>query len=236
MQNGILLTVFFAGLSAATTKEPTFFARHDYPSATGFVSVADVNGDGILDVVAISIGSSSVTTLLGEGNGLFRTGPTSDLGGYLLSSVPVDLNGDGVVDLLVGSTAGLGVSLGNGDGTFQPAVFYQGGGTGHIAVGDFNRDGFADVVLADVHGVWFYAGEAGGVFSPGVLTPVNPSGTGNAPVVVADFNGDGYLDVATTYYPFNEPVGFIVLFGGGNGTFQPPIFYKSPGVPEWIAG
>jgi hypothetical protein len=63
-----------------------------------------------------------------------------------------DVNGDGNLDLITANNTGIGcfgadgsvgVLLGNGDGTFQPEVFYDSGGCLYIAV---------SVVVADVNG------------------------------------------------------------------------------------
>ncbi|MGA8647835.1 MAG: VCBS repeat-containing protein [Candidatus Sulfotelmatobacter sp.] len=81
-------------------------------------------------------------------------------GGFSATSVAVaDVNGDGKPDLLVANTCAsygdcyngtVGVLLGNGDGTFKPAVTYPSGGYGadFIVVADVNGDGKLDLVVA----------------------------------------------------------------------------------------
>jgi hypothetical protein len=233
MRNAILLFLLCCGgIAAATVTQPAFFGRRDYPSAPGFAVVADINGDGIPDV--ITMGPFGLDALLGNGNGSFRVGPTSTIGGQLgfFGIVPIDLNGDGNIDLVIAQPGGIEVCLGNGDGTFQPAVAYGPGGGGFIAVGDFNGDGIPDVAIPNSNGIYLYTGQGGGVFSPGVLTPVSPSGSlANRTLVAADFNGDGKLDLAVATL---QPSGFIVMLGNGDGTFQAPTAYTGTS-PTWVA-
>jgi hypothetical protein len=171
-------------MCADTVTPPTFFARRDYPSAGGFPSVGDVNGDGIPDIVAVGL-SETVSVLLGNGNGTFRSaidaGPSWEnmTGGVLL-----DLNGDGKLDLVIAggpnghrAPCGIGVCFGNGDGTFQLPVLYQAGSdifANNPVVGDFNGDGIPDVVEAGSSGVWLFTGKGGGVFNPGVVYSSQP--------------------------------------------------------------
>jgi hypothetical protein len=72
------------------------------------VAVADVNGDGKLDIVATDQSADNgihhglVALLLGNGDGTFQAAQTYDSGGFLTNSVAVaDLNGDGRPDLVV---------------------------------------------------------------------------------------------------------------------------------------
>jgi hypothetical protein len=134
---------------------------------------ADVNGDGKLDLVTLTSGVSSniagVAVLLGNGDGTFQP-PVTYSTPYFSYGGPViaDINGDGKPDLLLapwsrgsGSTNTTLVSalIGNGDGTFQPAINLPTpalpvGGTGGPAgllAGDFNGDGKVDILLPYVN-------------------------------------------------------------------------------------
>jgi hypothetical protein len=251
----ILLFVLLAMSAIAATTPPSaqFLARRDYNPGATVVRVADVNGDKIPDIVEIDGGyTNQFTILLGSGNGLFHPGPKLETGLQTLSGLElVDLNGDGKVDIIVSGSMnglnGIGVCLGNGDGTFQPAVFYE-GNAGYLEMGDFHGDGILDAVVTARDGVWLFTGKGGGVFNPGVLTPLTNMTEGSLPSAfgVADFNADGHLDLAVSfnYHPAGSaPVsGFYLLLGNGDGTFQAPVTYNvrpcgqyQIGVDNWIA-
>ena len=117
--------------------------------------MADVNGDGVADVVVThSSASSNVSVLLGTGGGALAA-PV----GYITGNNPyalalADVNGDGKPDLVTASTYGgtigdgsVSILLGNGNGTFQTKTEIYGGAnspTG-LAVADFDGDGKLDV-------------------------------------------------------------------------------------------
>ena len=108
------------------------------------IQVADVNGDGKLDVSVSGSKNSTtsfVATMLGNGDGSFQAPTESDFNNLPLPQqmVLVDLNGDGVLDLAFTSGMDVKTFLGNGDGTFR-----LGPGTGLnqiplnvVATGDF---------------------------------------------------------------------------------------------------
>src|SRR5207302_543791 len=95
----------------------------------------------------------------------------------------------------LGGVSNVSVLLGNGDGTFQPAVNYPAGPNPHsIAVGDFNGDGRPDLVVANQAGddLSVLLGNGDGTFRPGQpCTAIAPTA-----VAVGDFNGDGSTDLA----------------------------------------
>ncbi len=134
------------------------FRPHGYyeiPDGLSDVTTADFNGDGKSDLAVVSLYANSVGVLLGNGDGTFQP-PV-----YYSSEFPTlvaahDLDGDGKQDLVVensgelGIPSGISVLKGNGDGTFQPGVFYPAGDEGgFMAVGDFNNDGMPDLVQPD---------------------------------------------------------------------------------------
>ncbi|HLJ49942.1 MAG TPA: FG-GAP-like repeat-containing protein [Bryobacteraceae bacterium] len=118
------------------------------------LAVGDVNKDGKLDLVATVQSSSftySAAVLLGNGDGTFRTLTPFAIPTTGSAVALVDLNGDGVPDLVLGDCCGLTESvylLGNGDGTFQaPQYFNSGASTTAFAVTSWNNDGVAGLAI-----------------------------------------------------------------------------------------
>lgn len=222
----------------------TFAAAVNYAVGSGPASVAvgDINGDGHVDLVVANQNDRNVTVLLGNGNGTFQAGGNFSLPKFPTSLVLADFNGDGKLDVAVAnsgiSSAPQGISyvsvlLGNGDGTFQPAVTYRttGGGSAFVAlaVGDFNGDGKPDLVTANPStlpggaNVSVLLGNGDGTFQ----APKNSiAGAPPQSVAVADFDGDGKLDVVVTDYGTDN---ISILRGKGDGTFRAPLVYVGGG-------
>jgi hypothetical protein len=218
---------------AATPKMPTFFARRDYPGLNSFfVQVADTNGDKIPDLI-VNGGSGFIQVQFGNGDGTFRSGPSTHTSAGANFFLAIDLNGDGKIDLVQASGGAL-ISFGNGDGTFQSGILYPiNDNVQYLALGDFNADGIPDIVATGNSGVWLLSGKGGGTYNPATLVVAL---TGASSIAAADFNLDGKLDLAITL-PFVGTAGggFCVLLGNGNGTFQTPQMFSSPPRPIAIA-
>jgi hypothetical protein len=129
------------------------------------LAVGDVNGDGHADVVMVGGQNQAVVSvLMGNGDGTFRPEVSYDGGGSQPNFVAVaDVNGDGHPDVVVASycmsvddcnDGGLGVLLGNSDGTFQAPVNYSAGGYGafSLAIADVNGDGRPDLIATTAYG------------------------------------------------------------------------------------
>ncbi len=114
------------------------------------VAAADLNADGVPDLVTTNFNSHDVSVLLGNGDGTFGPQQTIPVGNRPHSVAVADLNADGVPDLVTtnSQSGDVSVLLGNGDGTFQAQqTFPVGIGPRSVAVADLNADGAPDLVL-----------------------------------------------------------------------------------------
>ncbi|HLW85180.1 MAG TPA: VCBS repeat-containing protein [Candidatus Sulfotelmatobacter sp.] len=199
-------------------------------------TIADVNGDGKNDVVAVDEYGGDVSVFLGHGDGSLTVQPASyEVGGFAWNTPLIaDFNGDGLADIVESDDLYNLVYLqGYGDGTFRaaftnplPNSFDQNAYTYSVATGDFNGDGILDVVVGEVNnngspGVAVYLGRGDGTFYAGDSYGTS---TRMSFVAVADFNGDGKLDIAA----IDEVNDVVQIFmGNGDGTFSMGLAYPT---------
>jgi hypothetical protein len=154
-----------------------------------------------------------------------------------------DFNNDGKSDLAVVNTgqlstsqSSLSVLLGNGSGSFQPAVttaVLNSAGLSVVA-GDFNGDGLPDVALTTAANgvnpaVEVLLGKGDGAFQPNHL--ILPVGQSPFSVAAGDFDGNGALDLVTA----NSQGTLSLLLGNGDGSFRPRVDLTVGGVPRAVA-
>src|ERR1022692_916357 len=192
---------------------------------------ADVDSDGNLDAVTMDGGAADVVVAFGHGTGHFKNSVKLPIGVGFASNqaVVVDLNGDGIPDIVgtvdTGTDPGkIFVLLGKGNRKFSKAMSFNSGGIfpEGIAVGDLNHDCIPDLVVAN------NGAEPGPPFGNIAVLLGKGDGTFGKPVpyyagirpwqlVLGDFSGDGNLGVAVV--PINGKDRILVLLGKGDGTF-----------------
>jgi hypothetical protein len=243
---GAIFTV--TGNGDGTLNAPPAYWVGQNPTSLATFATADVNGDGLTDIVYVD-SKGALDTALSRGDGTFTlAGEVPAIKGEVFT--PGDFNGDGKTDVaalingafidqdLVTQDAEVFLYKGNGDGTFQPAtapVDIPVVGAYQAVAGDFNGDGHLDLVVAysnsDPHqeigsGIVFLPGNGDGTFgAPVTLSQSSISVSASSQLFTADLNNDGKLDLIWN--------GALYL-GNGDGTFK-QIPLGIDGSPSAIA-
>ena len=208
-----LITIALFGGVCQAVGQMSFAVATNYPvgSSPYCVIATDVNGNGNVDLISANEGSSSLTVLTNNGDGIFGSNATYNVP-YTQRVVPVDVNGGGKVDLVCASGS-LMVLTNNGSGAFATASNYNVGNYPYVITADVNGDGKMDLVSAIRS-------------SPGSLIVLTNTGNGTFAVssspgvfsqslAAADVNGDGKMDLVEANHQ-----SLVILTNGGNGTFS----------------
>lgn len=236
---------------------PIVSTRSDLWSYGSGLAAADVNGDGLPDLLLVDQDSSSpdtgATIYLNNGDGTFRMGQNIIQNSQ--DSAPqdarlADVNEDGCPDAVIADLiGGVWVALGDCNGNFgTPTLIRTGESNAAIQVADVNGDGHLDIVMSTFPGLTenFGDGLTSAMAGPGLtsgdtVVVLLGDGKGNFSVArnyvgpgqstslaVADFNGDGHADIVTAN---NDTDSVSVYLNDGRGGFGFPqgIFVDQPG-------
>jgi hypothetical protein len=196
------------------------YGAGQYPLA---IAAGDFNGDGNLDLVATNNNASTVSLLIGNGNGTF--GAATSFAGQNSAQwiAAADLNGDKVADVIEANGGQLAWMLAKGDGTLLTPQTY--GVTANNfpqpAVADFNGDGRPDVAVGGgcqgigcQNTVTTFLATGNGSLQ--FKTTIQVAGTNLLGLAAGDFDGDGRIDLVASD---DQTLRATFLPGSGDGNF-----------------
>jgi hypothetical protein len=151
-----------------------------------------------------------------------------------MSVAVADLDGDSFRELVIANfySDDVSVLLGNGDGSFQAALFFAAGVFPRsIAVADLDGDSVPDLVTANLlsEDLSVLLGNGDGSFQASLFFAA-----GDRPwsIAVADLDGDTVPDLATSNVGSDD---VSVLLGNGDGSFQAAVSFAAGDAPNFIA-
>jgi hypothetical protein len=180
------------------------------PLRPDYLAYADLNNDGITDLLAVSQSASAMIVLIGNSDGTFQSPAAYATGNSPASIATAKLqDGNSLIVTPDQASGNLWFSVVSPDGVVGAPPYYLLGGATGIAIGDLDGDGLADAVVAGQNGLTVQLTTNSQLQTP-VTYPVRAS-----QVAIGDMNGDGRPDIVAN--------GSTVLLGNGDGTFQTPI-------------
>ena len=220
--------VLLGGPNSTWNGQPRQFVAASLQSEGGIfgiygVSIADMNGDGLPDIVAI--GPNGLYITYAQRDGTLSSAPAPELGQVSTSATLVDVNGDGNLDIVSAGDNALKLSLGHGDGTFdapQPITTSGNFGDalyaeGRVISGDFNGDGKQDLLATG--NIAVYTTQNYILFGHGDGTFDSPAPVTISLGKVADLNNDGRSDVFSIQNNATTVNVLAASLSRGDGTF-----------------
>ncbi|MBI5427715.1 MAG: VCBS repeat-containing protein [Nitrospinae bacterium] len=215
-----------------------FALTYNYSSGKepSFLIAEDFDKDENLDLVVANSASNTFSFYKGNPDGSFNEQVVYQTGADPICVAAADFNKDGLPDLaeLNYADQDIRVFLNTGRGGFRNAghVLKPGKIPINLTAGDFNEDGFPDLaVTLRFHKVVILFGKGNGNFSEPENIPMLGQPTA---LVAGDYNNDKHVDIAVALAGTGN-TGVEILWGKGNGQFEPSKRFKGGGQPLSIA-
>ncbi len=209
-------------LSSGLTQGGTF-ATGASPIA---IATGDFNRDGHTDIITANSDASTLSVLLGKGDGTFLPGITVATGGFPEQIAVCDFNGDGTPDLVIanGNDDTVQVLLGKGDGHFTITQTYTGpDATTAVIAADLNGDGIPDLAATGFTGeLYVFPGNGDGTFGAPIISTLTGM-SGLYQLTAGDFNRDGIIDLALSSVGIYDTFGYSSVqaaIGNNSGYFN----------------
>jgi len=238
----LLLLLSLVNLSITPTVQaqsvPTF-NRETYASRTGdsssvnFGAKADLNNDGVPDLVLCCDSSRNVWYQLSTGTGAFfapvTLGPIFQFG---LSIATGDFNKDGRTDIaLAKPSGGITIHYNHGGGILTPTSYFAGPNIREVTVADFNHDNNLDIAFTpnkEGAPILVALGDGNGHFANPTTVYTANTQFGAFDLVVGDFDGDHNADLGfirqSCFRGGCNPSDVVILYGRGDGGFKAKTF------------
>lgn len=183
--------------------------------------VADLDGDGHLDLLGVEQAGNRMVAYYGDGGGRFSGGTATSTGRNNGPAVIADLDGDGDRDVVLAQPDSNRLALFERTGTgYSSRGFLAQGSTGRdLAALDYDHDGDRDLLVYLAASSCLALRENRGGFSFGEATCVLsiPGSPYNAKTATLDWDGDGYEDLAEV----STLVGSVVIHRSVAGALIP---------------
>lgn len=238
MKAALYFAVMMLVLSPVVATQTGFTAQAPIPVSQrpDGVAIADLDGDGVMDLAVVSDVPDKVTVHFGSGGGSFGAPAIVPLGAGVsaqgIAAADLDLDGDTDLAVSLDNAAGVVVLRNLGSGTFSllPTI-PTGAGARAIRAADLDGNGAADLVVVNRD-----ADSVSVVLDPtgAALTATSPVGLDPRDATVADFDGNGSLDIAVASHDARQ-VELLINNGSGAFSASAPLSVGAQLRPEGIA-
>ncbi|MDZ4241569.1 MAG: toxin TcdB middle/N-terminal domain-containing protein [Candidatus Omnitrophota bacterium] len=193
------------------------------------VRMMDMNGDGLMDIVRSSSNRYDIYFNTSNGTGVsFQSSIVAvNSPNVTVDNVNVrlvDINGDGLLDVLYGPGNPYKYWINNGVNGFNPPVLAGNCPTSSLSqnqvhIVDMNGDGFGDILATSAGSYKIYFNNGNNNFNAPITAQNSPpASAGSTEIQFGEFNGDGILDII-----YGQSNNYRLWINNGQNGFKAPV-------------